>query len=380
MSCHRVLRVLCCATLFAGSAQSEKMREKMLKRFHSHYDDFANDEFEWPHKDKGLGLSVYISKDDVTCGATKQPYYYIDFEVPDVRPVDVFNVMAEFVSQPSWLCNGCQVSVLKNDLEEKVQGMSNAVKAPLMPMREFLFWNAFEIDLDAEEFLVGSVGDHNVSELQSLSTPIPGAVQAVMCYSFTHMTRSPTGTHVVQMTHFDPMVPHLPFNLLSARSTYGWVWPMLVKRVPRIIERAKWQAARNWTSQQVSIPREFLEDTPEQLSRIISAAATPADLFPVARNASGEGGDFFSSYVLGISVIVFCCSCAMCASGIYCCCRPGKTKKDCDDACWSLVDDDHGSAGNSEDEFATVLSQGSISSSVREIRECVSFPTASQVE
>jgi len=266
---------------------------------------------------------------------------------------------------------------LTGDVKEKVQAMANSVTVPLLPNREFYQWLAYEIDVDAEEFLLGVVGDWNVSELMAMKPQMPGAVEGMMCYAFSHITRTTRGTHVVQITHFNPQSPELPFHMFSARSIYGMVWPLLVNRVPRIINRAHWQAARNWSDHKLSVPREYWQEKHPKHSKVVAAVAQPLIVFPTPpplernTNDNDEGNEFelITSYVLWITVVAFCCSCVMCASGIYCCCRPQQAKKDCDDRCWRLVDTENGSTNgaNSDDDTNTVVSTVSITSSAREV-------------
>merc|ERR1719253_232770 len=108
-----------------------------------------------------------MSKEDFYCGGGPSPNYYIQFLVEGARPVDVFNVLSDSSSQPEWLCNGCTIKLIKNDLKEKVQGYIGAYRAAPVNRREFYQWQAYDADFDTEEFLLGVSARHN-KELHEL--------------------------------------------------------------------------------------------------------------------------------------------------------------------------------------------------------------------
>jgi hypothetical protein len=326
------------------------MRDRILQRFHSHYDDFKNGMFEYPHTQTAIGLSIWMSKIDLECGGNLMPYYYIEFEVPGARPVDVFNVLADVADQSTWLCDACTSDILKNNLQEKVQGLQNSIKTPVVGWHQFYEWIAYEANFETEDFLLGVVGDQlgnlSLEELHEIQPPMQGAANAPMCFSFSHITRIPGGSHVVQMTHFNPSMPPIPF--ITPRTIFPFVWPMVVQRVPKIMARAKWQAARNWNDTQLTVPVELVQERYSEVAASFAASGfSPESPSIAAATNLGEGRDD-SAYVFWIGVVVLCCSCVTC---VYCCCCSRRAKKDCDDRCWSPVADaEYGSRNTSRDD------------------------------
>jgi len=232
------------------------LRDQMLARFRSHFADKDKGYFDTPHRKAFGDQLVMISKKDSFCGDSAMPTYYIEFLVKGARPVDVFNVLVDPLQQPKWLCKGCTVSLVSNNVEEKVQGFAAAYRALPVNRREFYHWQAVDANFTAEEFLLGTVARHN-QELHKLKKPEPDATVGRMCYSFSSIRKDPEGARVRQMSHFNVRVP-LPFSIMPPRGIYTMIWPMMLERVPKIIERAQWQAKRNWEADRVGIADAFL--------------------------------------------------------------------------------------------------------------------------
>jgi hypothetical protein len=199
-----------------------------------------------------------ISKKDIFCGGAAVPTYYIEFLVKGARPVDVFNVLVDPLQQPKWLCKGCTVSLIANNVEEQVQGFAGAYRALPVNRREFYHWQAVDANFTAEEFLLGTDARHN-QELERLRKPEPDATVGRMCYSFSRIRKDPEGARVVQMSHFNVRVP-FSFGPFTPRGMYALIWPMMLDRVPKIIKRAQWQAKRNLEATRVDIADAFLPD------------------------------------------------------------------------------------------------------------------------
>lgn len=235
---------------------SRTLRDQMLARFRSHFADKDKGYFDRPHRREFGDQLIMISKKDSFCGGSAEPTYYIEFLVKDARPVDVFNVLVNPLQQPEWLCKGCTVSLVANNVEEQVQGFAAAYRALPVNRREFYHWQAVDANFTAEEFLLGTDARHN-QELHRLKKPEPDATIARMCYSFSHLRKDPQGTRVIQMSHFNVRVP-FSFGPFTPQHLYTMIWPMMLERVPLIIERAQWQAKRNWEAGRVEIADAFL--------------------------------------------------------------------------------------------------------------------------
>lgn len=235
---------------------SGTLRDQMLARFRSHFADKDKGYFNRPHRRAFGDQLVMISKKDFFCGDLAVPTYYIEFLVKGARPVDVFNVLVDPLQQPKWLCKGCTVSLVANNVKEKVQGFAAAYRAVPVNRREFYHWQAVDANFTTGEFLLGTDARHN-QELHKLKKPEPDATVARMCYSFSSIRPDPEGARVTQMSHFNVRVP-FAFGPFTPRGMYSMIWPMMLERVPKIISRAQWQAKRNWEADRVVIADAFL--------------------------------------------------------------------------------------------------------------------------
>jgi len=228
----------------------------MIRRFRSHIDDFDDGAFEKAHTREPGAQKVMISKEDSYCGGHPEPIYFITFVVADAAPVDVFNVLAATLEQPQWLCSGCSIKLVKNDLKEQVQGFAAAYRALPLSRREFFQWQAYDVNFTSDEFLIGVAGRHN-QELHRLQAQEPDATVGRMCFAFSHIMRHPAGTLVRQFTQFDGRFP-FQMGPFSPRNIYHLIWRLMLERVPKIITRAQQQAEKKWGAQRLAVPAVFL--------------------------------------------------------------------------------------------------------------------------
>mmetsp|Transcript_109352 Transcript_109352/g.172346 ORF Transcript_109352/g.172346 Transcript_109352/m.172346 type:complete len:356 (-) Transcript_109352:62-1129(-) len=324
-------------TFTLRSVSTESFGDTIVRRFYSHLDDFQNGEFEYPHVKKDIGLTVYISKHDTDCGGTNQPYYHLSFDVPNARPVDVFNLLAATTKQDEWLCKGCTVSMLKEDLAEQVQGLSATYNTGLLLRREFYQWAAFDANFENETFLTGVIGDQRTDELRAIQSPLSDALVAEMCYSFSYITKTPKGAHVVQMSHFDAKIPQMWFGLSSPRNLYAFIWPIMTSRIPRIIAHSQYQAELNWDPNQIVVSPELIASdasTAEARMSAVRLRQVSNESSDASSHHSGEGGDDSRTLVVVGSVVAICmcvCSVVWCCAG---CCRKTKGTR------WSPIGED----------------------------------------
>jgi len=233
-----------------------RLRDQMLARFRSHFDDADKGLFTSPHQTKDGDQKIMMSKEDFFCGGRRSPEYYIEYIVEGARPVDVFNVMSDILAQPEWLCKGCTLNLIKNDWQEQVQGLANTYLAYPVNRREFYMWQAYDANFTSNEFLLGTAAKGN-EILHHMKMPEHDATVGRMCYSFSRIRPHPRGSRVVQMSLFDARVP-FNFGPFAPRHVYHWIWPIMLRRVPFILERALWQANRNWSATRLFIPNVFL--------------------------------------------------------------------------------------------------------------------------
>lgn len=310
----------------------------MISRFRSVMESFKDGGFERPHTKEPGAQKVMISKEDTYCGGHPQPTYFVTFVVADAAPVDVFNVLAQTLHQPEWLCKGCIIKLVDNDVKEQVQGFAATYNAfPLAP-REFYQWQAYDVNLTSEEFLVGVTGRDN-QELHRLQVQEPTATVGRMCYAFSHITRHPAGTLVQQFSHFDARVS-FQIGPLSPRNFYRLIWAFMLERVPRIIARAQQQAALNWDAQRLAVPAVFLglNDSSDSANFVPLPNVTrgaPA----YAASASSAAQLHGPLIIVALVVVALCCCCMLCGLLVLCgvCQVPGKASGG---SCWEPIDED----------------------------------------
>lgn len=302
------------------------MRDQMLERFRGHLSDMEKGYFETPHRRQPGNQIVMISKQDFYCGGQPVPSYYIEFDVHDARPVDVFNVIADTLAQPHWLCTGCTISLVKNDLEEKVQGFAAAYSAPPVNRREFYQWQAYEANFTGEEFIVGAEARH-AEVLKKMKAPESDATVGRMCMSFSHIRRNAQGgARVTQMNHFDA---HQPFSqgMFSPRNIYHLVWPLMLQRVPKIIMQSQAQFDKSWEADRLAVPNVFIKYADNASAGHISARHNV--LMPRVGTVAAVGAaeeqeraallqKRMPLIILGSVLLAICCSCGVIGICVYC--------------------------------------------------------------
>jgi hypothetical protein len=294
----------------------------MLERFRGHFDDKENGYFE-QQKTKH-GATIMISKHDYYCGEHSVPTYLTEFSVPDARPVDVFNVLADTMSQPEWMNKGMEVSLVKNDHHNRVQGFSVVQPSAPVARRQFYHWQAYEAKFDTEEFLVGDSARHG-SELEELQPKEHDTVVGRTCYSFSRIHKVNGTTHVSQVTFFDAKFP-MSVGPFSPRSLYHMVWPRLLDGIPKILDRVSEQAAKGWPANKVVVPEVYIGSG--------SSSGSEGEVGTVKGTDSKEGAEAYQNskkrmvlFIVGMSCLGVCCTCLCAMMCFYCCCSKGGKDK-----------------------------------------------------
>lgn len=245
------------------------MRDQMLTRFRSHFADKDKGYFYEAHERQPGNQVVMMSKEDSDCGGNAVPSYYIEYLIEGVRPVDVFNVIADTLSQPEWLCKGCTVSLVENDVVNKVQGYAAAYRAGPINRREFYQWQGYNADFVTETFMVGAEA-RDSKELKGESEPLSDVTVGRMCYSYSHISKDPNGTRVVQMSHFN-VKPPMNFGPFTPRNMYNTIWPLMLQRVPKIMARSRKQTKKGWGPKRLVIDDVFMDIADGENSQELAA-------------------------------------------------------------------------------------------------------------
>lgn len=210
-------------------ALSKNYKEQFMKEAQSRLAEFPD---EYGYKRSDDGIDVYMSKEDKICGGELVPMFASVMEIQGADPVAVFNIMADQLKQPKWgACNNCLIEWLKNDCDQQVRGLYSVFPAQPMMSRSYFSWEWAEQLQDGTEFLVG-VSNQHVKALKAIRDPIASTYAGDMCYAFSHISATPDGVRLVQMSHVNIHA------VVGLRAIYSLVWGKHVARAKRVRDRA----------------------------------------------------------------------------------------------------------------------------------------------
>lgn len=232
MRCVGVLHFLIAVHGLVGQTlpglSGQTLKDKLVQKARSYLADFPGAYNQHEEKD---GVRVYLSAVDKMCGGTPAPVFATVMEVAEARPIDVFNIMADQLKQPTWLCQDCYIEWLKNQCDQQVRGFYSVFAAAPLKDRSFFTWQFISENSDnMSDFFVG-VSNQDVDILRPLRKEMENTVPGDMCMAFTHITATPTGTRLVQISH-----ANVHCSFISPRSAWTFVWPQFAARAKRIRE------------------------------------------------------------------------------------------------------------------------------------------------
>jgi len=207
------------------------------------------------------GVSYRLSKLDKACDGDGVPVTFSEFDVDGVRPVDVFNVVADAANQTTWDSSCEHLSWLQDDPHAEARGWLGVLKVPPLQIRKAYEWQVADANFTAEDFWIvfsslknGALKQDRPPESDAVAT---GATHMKNCLIAYRITRSGSGAKVVRTvqanTHVWPVSP----RYLAEMGLQD-----IVDFAKRLKAQSHKQREKKWNDTQVSMPEWMLQNRP----------------------------------------------------------------------------------------------------------------------
>eukprot|EP00913_Durusdinium_trenchii_P012509 g11745.t1 len=171
------------------------------------------------------GIVFRLSKDDKSCAGDMVPLTFLEFDIPNARPVDVFNVLMAAENETQWDSAPSEMRVLGEWKKYQARGVVGFFDAKPLSTREVYEWQVASANFTSqdgtvlEEFWVVYSTLQN-DELRSKEPVRAGAMEMQNCLCAYRITlKAGGGVHVVNTQQ----VNEHPFPL-SARTVANLGW------------------------------------------------------------------------------------------------------------------------------------------------------------
>eukprot|EP00931_Biecheleriopsis_adriatica_P061991 TRINITY_DN37315_c0_g1_i1.p1 TRINITY_DN37315_c0_g1~~TRINITY_DN37315_c0_g1_i1.p1 ORF type:complete len:706 (+),score=149.32 TRINITY_DN37315_c0_g1_i1:106-2223(+) len=212
----------------------------------SHLDD--------PPKEKS-GVKVSISKEDKVCGGNGVPLVFMEFDVENARPVDVFNTVFSSENESQWDTAVGEMRAIGEWKNYQARGIVGFFNVNPLPTREAHEWQVASANFTSEEFWVIFTTLEN-DELRQKEPVRSGAVAMQNCLAAYKITANKAGgAHVInaQQVNAHPWP-------LSARAVFEAGWQAQVTFVDQLRGASQKQANRDWEANRTAAPAWMLDD------------------------------------------------------------------------------------------------------------------------
>lgn len=236
-------------------SQGQRLRQDLLDLAHFRLDEWYLDQSHLEDAKEKDGVTFRMSKEDKACGQDGVPLTFVEFDVDDVRPVDVFNVLADAASQSNWDGHCQRMAPLGDQQNFQARGFAGLFPVPAMSSREVYEWQVVSANFSSEEFWVVFSTLEN-DEIRQRKSPEAGAVQMENCLAAYRITRKATGTGVHVLN--TQQVNSHPYPL-TARFVENSAWGTSVEFANALRGQASKQAAQHWPLNQTVVPDWMLQ-------------------------------------------------------------------------------------------------------------------------
>ncbi|CAK9069055.1 unnamed protein product, partial [Durusdinium trenchii] len=258
-------------------AAPQRIREAILKeaqhRLVAWYDD--QDELTLPYWE--FKAKVQQTKHWYSCdpnGDMKVPVTFGEFNVSDVRPAELFEVLTDLEGQLKWDNSISEAEVIKEFPEDGVLAAELVFPSGiwLVPPRQVFQWMAFKASLKNQEYWF-AVSSLNVETIHEVHKPNKFAVQAENCLGAYWIQPCPPGGETScpagnpysccpeggSRIRFTSHVNLHPPNFLNAKTIFDMGWTKQIDWINALKNRA----------------REMKKHNDARIEETVSANATP---------------------------------------------------------------------------------------------------------
>lgn len=255
-----------------GRGASSRVREALLcearQRFASVYADKGG--LDFPKKRDNVTLQ--ITKRTYPCGGNNIPMTFGVFDVDDVEPLDVFNVLADSAHQKNWDSLLAGEKELGAVDQEMARGVEQLFDAHPFQNREIFEWQCFNASRDYKDLWVAFSSEQNQA-LHAREPREDDVVATQNCLGAYHVEARPGGgAHVTFTTHVNAH----PF-FVTQGFVFNLMWGKTVDYINAMREQAQALAKRRRGAGEEAepiVPAAELFDEDATVSGACAGAAT----------------------------------------------------------------------------------------------------------
>eukprot|EP00930_Biecheleria_cincta_P026279 TRINITY_DN18544_c0_g1_i1.p1 TRINITY_DN18544_c0_g1~~TRINITY_DN18544_c0_g1_i1.p1 ORF type:complete len:352 (-),score=46.03 TRINITY_DN18544_c0_g1_i1:236-1291(-) len=241
------------------SATAPRLRERLLCEAQTRIMNWyhgGEEALEAPKEQDGVSLRLTV--DHKPCGGDNIPVTFGEFEIIGVRPVDVFNVLADTAYETQWNSVIGTSAVLGTFPDQGAVGVQETYPTgiPFVKAREVFEWQVYNASFSNENFWVAFSTDDNQA-LHEKSPKKYDTVEVQNCLGAYHLRPSAQGSHVA----FTQQLNSHPF-LVNSKVVFEMSWRKQISFINSLRKRAAAQAKQGLGKMETGLPATLLEDNP----------------------------------------------------------------------------------------------------------------------
>eukprot|EP00746_Dinoflagellata_sp_MGD_P059548 gnl/MRDRNA2_/MRDRNA2_253968_c0_seq1.p1 gnl/MRDRNA2_/MRDRNA2_253968_c0~~gnl/MRDRNA2_/MRDRNA2_253968_c0_seq1.p1 ORF type:complete len:709 (+),score=133.14 gnl/MRDRNA2_/MRDRNA2_253968_c0_seq1:2-2128(+) len=243
------LLLLLCHIVFGS------FRDALIKEANWRFDVWSKQNGATHNPRSKDGVEMRTSVQAKSCGGEGMPVVFGHFDVPGVRPVDIFNVISDFAQQPMWddHCNKGSVKLLLESRPKQARGWAASFSGKPLSDRQFRQWEVAEANTTAQKFLlIFSTLDNEALRQQD---PVSSGVEAQTCLAAYRITNLEGGARVEMQQH-----NNIHPEPLSGQEAIDIAWSSTVAWVQALRSRSVQQVKKGWNDTRLMLPDWMLSD------------------------------------------------------------------------------------------------------------------------
>jgi len=201
------------------------------------------------------GIVFRLSKEDKSCAGDMVPLTFLEFDVPNARPVDVFNVIMAAENETQWDSAPSEMRVIGDWKRYQARGVVGFFNAKPLSTREVHEWQVGSANFTSEEFWVVFSTLEN-DQLRSREPLRAGATEMQNCLCAYRITKKADGgVHVLNTQQINEH----PWPL-SARSVANLGWQTSAAFGSHLRAQSQKQEQKGWAKNKTVAPEWMLKD------------------------------------------------------------------------------------------------------------------------
>lgn len=201
------------------------------------------------------GIVFRLSKADKSCAGDMVPLTFLEFDVPNARPVDVFNVIMAAENETQWDKAPSEMRVIGEWKRYQARGVVGFFDAKPLSTREIHEWQVASANFTSEEFWVVYSTLEN-DQLRNKEPLRAGATEMQNCLCAYRITpKAGGGVHVLNTQQINEH----PWPL-NARSVANLGWQTSAAFGSHLRAASEAQEKKGWAANKTVAPAWMLKD------------------------------------------------------------------------------------------------------------------------